>query len=44
MDLYSRNVLSRRLSNPLTGGFYVEAPDPALSRSRPQIFNTDQGA
>ena len=44
MDLYSRNVLSWRLSNTLTGDFCVEALDAALSRARPQIFNTDQGA
>ena len=44
IDLYSRNVLSWRLSNTLTGDFCVEALDAALSRSRPEIFNTDQGA
>jgi len=44
MDLYSRNVLSWRLSNTLTGDFCVEALDAALSCARPKIFNTDQGA
>ncbi len=44
MDLYSRNVLSWRLSNTLTGDFCVEALDAALSQARPQIFNTDRGA
>jgi len=44
MDLYSRNVLSWRLSNTLTGDFCLEALDAALSRARPRIFNTDQGA
>ena len=44
MDLYSRNVLSWRLSNTLTGDFCVEALDAALSRTRPRVFNTDQGA
>ena len=44
MDLDSRNVLSWRLSNTLTGDFCVEALDAALARARPQIFNTDQGA
>lgn len=44
MDLYSRNVLSWRLSNTLTGDFCVEALDAALSRARPKVFNTDQGA
>lgn len=44
MDLYSRNVLSWRLSNTLTGAFCLEALDEALGRARPEIFNTDQGA
>jgi len=44
MDLFSRNVLSWKLSNTLTGDFCIEALDEALSRSRPEIFNTDQGA
>ena len=44
MDLFSRNVLSWKLSNTLTGDFCVDALDEALARSRPEIFNTDQGA
>ena len=44
MDLYSRNVLSWRLSNTLTGDFCLEALDEALGRARPEIFNMDQGA
>ena len=44
MDLYSRNVLSWRLSNTLTGDFCLEALDAALVKARPEIFNTDQGA
>jgi len=44
MDLYSRNVLSWRLSNTLTGDFCVDALKAALADARPQIFNTDQGA
>jgi putative transposase len=44
MDLFSRNVLSWKLSNTLTGDFCIDALDEALSRSRPEIFNTDQGA
>lgn len=44
MDLFSRNVLSRKLSNTLTGDFCIDALDEALSRSQPEIFNTDQGA
>lgn len=44
MDLFSRNVLSWKLSNTLTGDFCVDALDEALARSQPEIFNTDQGA
>lgn len=44
MDLYSRNVLSWRLSNTLTGDFCIEALDAALAHARPEIFNTDQGS
>jgi putative transposase len=43
MDWHSRFVLSWRLSNTLDVGFCVEALEEALSRSRPEIFNTDQG-
>lgn len=44
MDLYSRDVLSWRLSNTLAGDFCVDALDVALSRAHPEMFNTDQGA
>jgi len=44
MDWYSRYVLAWRLSNTLEGSFCVEALDEALSRGRPEIFNTDQGS
>jgi putative transposase len=44
IDWYSRYVLSWRLSNTLDGGFCLEALDEALSRGRPEIFNTDQGS
>jgi putative transposase len=44
MDLYSRYVLSWRLSKTLTGDFCLEALDAALVKARPEIFNTDQGA
>jgi putative transposase len=43
IDWYSRYVLSWRLSNTLDVGFCVEALQEALSRSKPEIFNTDQG-
>ena len=44
MDWYSRYVLSWRLSNTLTGSFCMEALDEALSRAKPEIFNSDQGS
>jgi len=44
MDWYSRYVLSWRLSNTLTGSFCLEALDEALSRAKPEIFNSDQGS
>jgi putative transposase len=45
IDLYSRKVLSHRLSNTMTTDFCVEALEEALTRfGRPEIFNTDQGA
>ncbi len=43
LDWFSRYVLSWRLSNTLAGGFCLEALNEALSRTRPRIFNTDQG-
>jgi len=44
MDVYSRYVLSWRLSNTLDATFCVEALQEALKKGRPDIFNTDQGA
>jgi putative transposase len=43
LDWYSRYVLSWRLSNTLDVGFCLEALDEALSRGKPEVFNTDQG-
>ena len=43
IDWYSRYVLSWRLSNTLDGAFCLEMLDEALSRGRPEVFNTDQG-
>jgi putative transposase len=44
LDLYSRKVLSRRLSNTLDADFCVEALEEAIKRyGVPAIFNTDQG-
>jgi putative transposase len=45
LDLYSRKVLSWRLSNTLDATFCVDALEEALRRhGTPEIFNTDQGA
>lgn len=43
MDWHSRFVLSWKLSNTLDTEFCLEALEEALSRSCPEIFNTDQG-
>jgi putative transposase len=45
LDLYSRKVLSFRVSNALTTEFCSEALEEALTRyGVPEIFNTDQGS
>ena len=44
IDWYSRYVVSWRLSNTLEGTFCLEMLDEALSRGRPEVFNTDQGS
>jgi putative transposase len=44
IDWFSRYVLSWRLSNTLDGRFCLEAPEEALSRDTPEIFNTDLGS
>jgi putative transposase len=43
IDWYSRYVIAWRLSNTLDGSFCLEMLDEALSRRRPEVFNTDQG-
>jgi putative transposase len=43
IDWFSRCVLAWRLSNSLDGSFCEEALEEALTRGRPEIFNTDQG-
>ncbi|WP_231598224.1 IS3 family transposase [Synechococcus sp. CBW1002] len=44
VDLFSRNVLSWKLSNSLDTEFCLEALDVALGAGRkPQIFHSDQG-
>jgi putative transposase len=44
IDLFSRYVLSWRLSNTLDSDFCVEALEEALEKGHPEIFNTDQGS
>lgn len=45
MDLFSRKILSWRLSNTLDTRFCTEVLEDALARyPKPEIFNTDQGA
>lgn len=44
MDWYSRYVLSWKTSNTLDSEFCLEALEEALRQSKPDIFNTDQGA
>ncbi len=44
MDWYSRHVMAWKLSNTMDTGFCVAALEEALSKGRPEVFNTDQGA
>jgi len=45
MDLYSRKILSWRLSNTMDTRFCTAALEEALRKyPKPEIFNTDQGA
>lgn len=44
IDWFSRYVLSWRLSNTMESDFCVDALEEALSKGRPEIFNTDQGS
>ena len=44
MDWHSRYVLAWRLSNTLEVDFCMEALAEALSKGRPEVFNTDQGS
>jgi len=43
IDWYSRYVVAWRLSNTLDGAFCLDMLEEALGRSRPEVFNTDQG-
>ena len=44
MDWYSRHVVVWRLSNTLDADFCVEALEEALTKGKPENFNTDQGS
>src|SRR5438094_803566 len=45
LNLYSRKVLSFRVSNAISSEFCVEALDEALTHyEAPETFNTDQGS
>ena len=44
MDWYTRYVLAWRLSNTLDADFCVEVLEEALSKGKPEVFNTDQGS
>jgi len=45
IDLYSRKVISWRLSNTMDASFCIEALEDAIQRfGPPEIFNTDQGS
>jgi putative transposase len=44
MDWFSRYVLAWEISITMEKGFCLQALDSALARSRPLIFNSDQGS
>ena len=44
MDWYSRYVISWSLSNNLDVFFCLEALEQALTKTKPEIFNSDQGS
>lgn len=45
MDLYSRRILSWRLSNSLDSSFCVDALEEALYKhGKPEVFNSDRGS
>lgn len=44
IDWFSRYVLSWRISTTLDSDFCIEALKEALSRGKPEYFNTDQGS
>lgn len=44
IDLFSRYIVSWRLSNNMEVGFCVGALEMALEQGKPEVFNTDQGS
>jgi len=44
IDWYSRYIISWEISNSLDNWFCIEALNRALKKSKPEIFNTDQGS
>jgi len=44
IDWYSRYVISWRISNTMDTVFCMECLQEALTRGKPEIFNTDQGS
>jgi putative transposase len=44
IDLYSRYILSWRLSNTMDASFCLGMLEEALTRGKPDIINTDQGS
>jgi putative transposase len=44
IDLYSRYIIAYDLSSNLEAAFCIDTLQSALSKNRPEIFNTDQGS
>jgi len=44
IDWFSKYILSWKLNNSLEKEFCIECLEKALSKGKPEIFNTDQGA
>ncbi len=44
IDWYSRYVISWRISNTMETSFCTEALQEALTKAKPEIFNSDQGS
>ena len=44
IDWYSRYVIAWRISNTMETSFCLEALEAALTKGKPDIFNTDQGS